>query len=98
MVHFVDLSTYCLFDYTEKNTIAIKNSTHKMSETAPEKSCQVLEHESESHKQIDAPLPAKSDTPEGGSKGWLAVLACWCIMFNTFGYINAFGYVLSMYD
>lgn len=31
--------------------------------------------------------------PEGGLQGWLAVLACWCIMFNTFGYINAFGYV-----
>lgn len=37
-------------------------------------------------------IPAKPKFPEGGLKGWLAVLACWCIMFNTFGYINAFGY------
>jgi hypothetical protein len=39
--------------------------------------------------------PPKPVLPEGGLQGWLAVLACWCIMFNTFGYINAFGYVLS---
>lgn len=41
--------------------------------------------------------PPKPVLPEGSRQGWLAVLACWCIMFNTFGYINAFGYVfLSM--
>lgn len=40
-----------------------------------------------------SPSPPKAAPPEGGLKGWLAVLACWCIMFNTFGYINAFGYV-----
>lgn len=28
---------------------------------------------------------------EGGFKAWMAVVACWCVMFNTFGYINAFG-------
>lgn len=39
--------------------------------------------------------PTKPNFPEGGMKGWLAVLACWCIMFNTFGYINAFGYALA---
>jgi hypothetical protein len=32
--------------------------------------------------------------PEGGMNGWLAVLGCWCVMFMTFGYMNAFGYVL----
>lgn len=37
--------------------------------------------------------PPKPVLPEGGLQGWLAVLGCWCIMFNTFGYINAFGYV-----
>lgn len=37
--------------------------------------------------------PPKPILPEGGRQGWLAVLACWCIMFNTFGYINAFGCV-----
>jgi hypothetical protein len=31
--------------------------------------------------------------PEGGARGWLAVLGCWCVMFMTFGYMNAFGYV-----
>lgn len=36
--------------------------------------------------------PAKPTFPEGGTKAWLSVLACWCVMFNTFGYINAFGY------
>lgn len=46
--------------------------------------------------QSDATTPPpKPILPEGGLQGWLAVLACWCIMFNTFGYINAFGYVLS---
>ncbi|KAJ5716852.1 MFS monocarboxylate transporter, partial [Penicillium malachiteum] len=35
--------------------------------------------------------------PEGGTKGWLAVLACWCVMFNTFGYINAFGIYEAYY-
>jgi len=29
---------------------------------------------------------------EGGLKAWFAVISCWCVMFNTFGYINAFGY------
>ncbi|KAJ6028196.1 MFS monocarboxylate transporter [Penicillium herquei] len=36
--------------------------------------------------------------PEGGTKGWLAVLACWCVMFNTFGYINAFGIYEAYYE
>ncbi|KAJ5989590.1 MFS monocarboxylate transporter [Penicillium waksmanii] len=43
-------------------------------------------------------IPAKPTFPEGGLKGWLAVLACWCIMFNTFGYINAFGIYESYYQ
>ncbi|KAJ5235785.1 MFS monocarboxylate transporter [Penicillium citrinum] len=41
--------------------------------------------------------PTKPNFPEGGTKGWLAVLACWCIMFNTFGYINAFGIYEAYY-
>ncbi len=32
-------------------------------------------------------------SPEGGRNGWLAVLGCWTVMFYTFGYVNAFGYV-----
>ncbi|KAJ6093387.1 MFS monocarboxylate transporter [Penicillium sp. IBT 16267x] len=27
----------------------------------------------------------------------MAVLACWCVMFNTFGYINAFGIYEAYY-
>ncbi|CAI7579030.1 unnamed protein product [Penicillium manginii] len=47
----------------------------------------------ENSKNSDAEaIPAKPKLLEGSLKGWLAVLACWCIMFNTFGYINAFGY------
>lgn len=38
------------------------------------------------------PVPLKPVFPEGGKKGWMTVLASWCVMFNTFGYINAFGY------
>jgi hypothetical protein len=38
-------------------------------------------------------VPTKPSFPEGGIKGWLAVLGGWCVMFNTFGYINAFGQV-----
>ncbi|KAJ5676118.1 hypothetical protein N7462_009015 [Penicillium macrosclerotiorum] len=53
---------------------------------------------------LEKSAPASEDTPalkstfpEGGLKGWLAVLACWCVMFNTFGYINAFGIYESYY-
>jgi hypothetical protein len=37
------------------------------------------------------------EVPEGGVRGWLAVLGCWCVMFITWGYINAFGYVEENY-
>jgi hypothetical protein len=33
----------------------------------------------------------KSSFPERGVKGWLTALSGWCVMFNTFGYINNFG-------
>ncbi|KAH8671582.1 putative MFS monocarboxylate transporter [Xylariales sp. PMI_506] len=39
----------------------------------------------------------KPTVPEGGLKAWLAVAACWCVMFNTFGYINAFGIYVAYY-
>ncbi len=29
--------------------------------------------------------------PEGGTRGWLVILGCFCVMFFTFGYVNAFG-------
>jgi hypothetical protein len=31
--------------------------------------------------------------PEGGRDAWLALLGAWAVMFITFGYMNAFGYV-----
>jgi hypothetical protein len=31
--------------------------------------------------------------PEGGRTAWLVVLGCFCVMFFTFGYVNAFGCV-----
>ncbi|PWY65614.1 putative MFS monocarboxylate transporter [Aspergillus sclerotioniger CBS 115572] len=43
----------------------------------------------------DSPKPP--NFPEGGFKAWMAVLACWCVMFNTFGYINAFGIYEAYY-
>lgn len=33
--------------------------------------------------------------PEGGTRAWFVVLGCFCVMFYTFGYLNAFGYVRS---
>ncbi|KAA8649280.1 MCT family MFS transporter [Aspergillus tanneri] len=41
--------------------------------------------------------PPKPTFPEGGFKAWMAVLSCWCVMFNTFGYINAFGVYEAYY-
>lgn len=68
-----------------------------MAETPPEKDGHILEHQNnldtEQDEQTGSQPSISRDLPEGGSKGWLAVLACWCIMFNTFGYINAYGYV-----
>lgn len=34
--------------------------------------------------------PAQS-YPEGGIRAWFVVLGCFCVMFYTFGYLNAFG-------
>lgn len=41
----------------------------------------------------NAPTPKPPTFAEGGLKAWFAVISCWCVMFSTFGYINAFGYV-----
>ena len=48
----------------------------------------------ESASDIQKEAPPTPTFPEGGTKGWMAVLGCWCVMFNTFGYINAFGYAI----
>ncbi|RAL14387.1 MCT family MFS transporter [Aspergillus homomorphus CBS 101889] len=45
----------------------------------------------------DTSPPKPPSFPEGGLKAWLAVLSCWCVMFNTFGYINAFGIYEAYY-
>ena len=29
--------------------------------------------------------------PEGGTRGWFALVGGWAVMFFTFGYMNAFG-------
>jgi hypothetical protein len=51
---------------------------------------------SESQLQISTvDQPTKHEFPEGGTRGWLVVLGCFCVMFITFGYVNAFGYVPS---
>ncbi|PWY75042.1 putative MFS monocarboxylate transporter [Aspergillus heteromorphus CBS 117.55] len=48
--------------------------------------------------QENAPAPKPPHFPEGGFKAWMAVLSCWCVMFNTFGYINAFGIYEAYYS
>lgn len=44
-----------------------------------------------------APTPKPPTFAEGGLKAWFAVISCWCVMFNTFGYINAFGYACFLF-
>ncbi len=34
---------------------------------------------------------SEPEFPEGGTRGWLVILGCFCVMFFTFGYVNAFG-------
>lgn len=43
--------------------------------------------------KIEGSQPVASATtyPEGGARAWLVVLGCFCVMFFTFGYLNAFG-------
>lgn len=33
--------------------------------------------------------------PEGGLKAWAVVAGACCVLFCTFGYLNAFGYVYT---
>lgn len=35
---------------------------------------------------------ADIDYPDGGFRAWLVVVGTFCVMFFTFGYLNAFGY------
>lgn len=42
--------------------------------------------------------PADDVFPEGGLKAWGVVAGAFCVLFCTFGYLNAFGYVcLGLY-
>ncbi|RHZ62612.1 hypothetical protein CDV55_104050 [Aspergillus turcosus] len=47
--------------------------------------------------QAEKNEPPKPTFPEGGFNAWMTVLACWCVMFNTFGYMNAFGVYEAYY-
>ena len=41
--------------------------------------------------ETDLQPPPAVKYPEGGLKAWLVVLGVFCVMFFTFGYLNAFG-------
>lgn len=38
--------------------------------------------------------PQLDDFPEGGVKAWGVVAGAFCVLFCTFGYLNAYGYAL----
>lgn len=38
---------------------------------------------------------AEEAFPEGGLKAWATVAGAFCVLFCTFGYLNAFGYVCA---
>jgi hypothetical protein len=42
------------------------------------------------------PQPVAHQFPEGGLKAWLVVLGCWCASFASFGYVNSFGYAVTI--
>lgn len=33
--------------------------------------------------------------PDGGVRAWMVALGAGCVLFSTFGYVNAFGFVFS---
>ena len=43
--------------------------------------------------QPDEISPEETTFPEGGARAWLVVLGASGVLFSTFGYANAFGYV-----
>ena len=40
--------------------------------------------------------PPQDDFPEGGIRAWGVVAGAFCVLFCTFGYLNAYGYVCSL--
>ncbi|KAL2423251.1 Aspyridones efflux protein apdF [Exophiala dermatitidis] len=44
------------------------------------------------------PVACATTYPEGGARAWLVVLGCFCVMFFTFGYLNAFGVYETYYQ
>lgn len=48
----------------------------------------------------DAPLPpaVPGEVPDGGALAWLQVVACWFLMFNSWGIINTFGAYQTFYQ
>jgi len=47
--------------------------------------------------QTPTPFNLNANFPEGGTRGWLTVAGCWCVMLFTFGYLNAFGIYETYY-
>ena len=60
-------------------------------------SAQPAESELEPQPQPPAAVSPDADFKEGGLKGWLIVVGCWCVMFFTFGFLNAFGIYEAYY-
>lgn len=44
----------------------------------------------------EKPTAPDREFPEGGIRAWLVVLGAYCVSFSTFGYMNAFGYDISL--
>ncbi|EXJ83522.1 hypothetical protein A1O1_07145 [Capronia coronata CBS 617.96] len=48
-------------------------------------------------KESESAPASAPEYPEGGGRAWLVVLGCFCVMFYTFGYLNAFGVYETYY-
>ncbi|EKM55101.1 uncharacterized protein PHACADRAFT_93789 [Phanerochaete carnosa HHB-10118-sp] len=71
-------------------------SPEKDPATAEKLSVRYAEKESEDP-QV-GPKPGAPVIPDGGIRAWLVVLASFCAMFNTFGFINAWGVFQEYYQ
>ena len=44
---------------------------------------------------LEKPQGGPPDFPEGGGRAWAVAIGCGGLLFGTFGFCNAFGYVSS---